>query len=408
MIAILVANTVYTYIIYLFMNKIFKECSSDKLTEVVSYVLFVGSISLFYNYESGLEAYFVLLGMLFVVSFNYVENYFTRVYVSLLLFLFTCMMYAVIQTICSLFIGNVLNNGVSIIILISRFLMVLLYIVFSKSEQIIYYLIEVGKGNFSNFVVPMISLFIMYNLFMSIGITIWIILDIICLCIINIVVFYMSKYIKMNNRRKREDELIRQQNIYYNMQFELMRENNERMRSFRHDFKNHIMYLQKCTVGCESIKEYDRIAEGILSEKEFANSGNLVIDSILNCKINQAVNKGFDFKLKLIVPEQLNVKDTDFVILFGNIIDNAIEHCIESNKEIRMRIQYDSGMLYIDSSNASKKINIVEGKIISSKEDKKNHGIGLNNIRAVVDQYNGEVTIDYKEDRFRISILIPC
>ena len=114
---------------------------------------------------------------------------------------------------------------------------------------------ESEKHSFITIITPMISLFIIYNVVLTMEMSIWLIIDIIGLCIINIIIFYMFEYINSMNERKREDELIRQQNTYYNMQFELMRESNEKLRALRHNLKKHIMYWcfmeKKLTIGIQ-------------------------------------------------------------------------------------------------------------------------------------------------------------
>ena len=286
--------------------------------------------------------------------------------------------------------------------------MIFVYIGFLKFKKLLDNLFELKKQSFFIVITPFISLLIIYNMVSIMDITVWVIVDIIGICIINIIMFYTFEYINSIDDKKREDELIKQQNIYYNRQFELMRESNEKLHALRHDLKNHTMYMQSKSGEDANIFDYKDELDSMLGKNEYAKSGNLLIDSILNFKINEAVEKGFKCKLKLIVPDEINIKETDLVILFGNMIDNSIEHCLESEKEIRLAVKYESGILYIDSSNASQKITIVDGKIITSKLDKKNHGMGLKNITRVVEKYNGEFLIENENDRFRISIMMQC
>lgn len=406
--SLLIANILYSYIIYLLMNGVYKKKTSDQSTEIISYILFFSTITLFHNYESGIESYFVLAAMLFVITLNYENNYYSSICMTILIFIFTNMLYITVLAIFNRNQNIVSTEYYYSALLISRFLMIFVYIGFIKFKKLIENLIELQKQSFFIIITPLISLLIIYNMVSTMKITIGLIIDIIGISIINVFIFYMFEYINLMNEKKREDELIKQQNTYYNRQFELMRESNEKLHALRHDLKNHMMYMQRKSVTDESISEYRGMLDSMLSNNEYAKSGNLDIDSILNFKIHQAAEKGFDFKLKLIVPEQISVKETDLVILFGNMIDNSIEHCAESKKEIKIAIRYESGVIYIDSSNASEKMNIVDERIITSKSDKENHGIGLKNIRRVVEKYNGELTIENRNNSFRISIILPC
>ena len=43
----------------------------------------------------------------------------------------------------------------------------------------------------------------------------------------------------------------------------------------------------------------------------------------------------------------------------------------------------------------------------TSKEDKKNHGFGVKNIKSVVKDYGGEVSFNVLDDMFSVSVIIP-
>ena len=43
----------------------------------------------------------------------------------------------------------------------------------------------------------------------------------------------------------------------------------------------------------------------------------------------------------------------------------------------------------------------------TSKEDKKNHGFGVKNIKSVVKDYGGEVSFHVVDGMFSVSVIIP-
>lgn len=58
--------------------------------------------------------------------------------------------------------------------------------------------------------------------------------------------------------------------------------------------------------------------------REYARSGNVMIDGILNLKLQEAERSGIDVKLELSVPEKVNVASFDMSVILGNLMDNAI------------------------------------------------------------------------------------
>ena len=47
-----------------------------------------------------------------------------------------------------------------------------------------------------------------------------------------------------------------------------------------------------------------------------------------------------------------------------------------------------------------------KGKFITTKKDKSNHGIGIENIKKSVKKYDGDMKIEYTKDEFQVSIII--
>ena len=93
-------------------------------------------------------------------------------------------------------------------------------------------------------------------------------------------------------------------------------------------------------------------------------------------------------------------------IILGNLLDNALENAIDNSK-VSLNIKYTAGMIHISMSNlydgGIKKEN---GHIISKKGDKDNHGYGLNNIKRIVDKYDGSMIEEYENGQFEIAIII--
>ena len=45
--------------------------------------------------------------------------------------------------------------------------------------------------------------------------------------------------------------------------------------------------------------------------------------------------------------------------------------------------------------------------LLTSKDNKKIHGIGISSIKYIVGKYNGEVIVNYSENEFILKIMIP-
>jgi sensor histidine kinase regulating citrate/malate metabolism len=96
-------------------------------------------------------------------------------------------------------------------------------------------------------------------------------------------------------------------------------------------------------------------------------------------------------------------------VILGNILDNAIKAAakVKDNSYINLKMKYDKGRLLIQSDNPfAGKITEENGEILTSNADKENHGIGLQNIKKVIQKYDGIINIDYSDNIFSVSLLM--
>ncbi|MCU9814610.1 GHKL domain-containing protein [Paraclostridium sp. AKS73] len=93
------------------------------------------------------------------------------------------------------------------------------------------------------------------------------------------------------------------------------------------------------------------------------------------------------------------------------MLDNSIEACEkinDCNKYISLEGKIIENFFVLKAENSkANKINIKDRKVITDKKDKFLHGLGIKSIKQSVKKYNGEVVIDYTEDKFILNILIP-
>jgi two-component system sensor histidine kinase AgrC len=95
--------------------------------------------------------------------------------------------------------------------------------------------------------------------------------------------------------------------------------------------------------------------------------------------------------------------------LIYDVLDNAIEASLkidEGKRHIRLFMKYDCNALiitvintFIGDLNKNK-----DGRILTSKDNPFNHGIGLESVRKVARKYRGSVIIETKDDCFIIKI----
>ena len=109
---------------------------------------------------------------------------------------------------------------------------------------------------------------------------------------------------------------------------------------------------------------------------------------------------------------EIILDDTDIVLILSNLFDNAIEACEKcaGKRMLKFKVLLENDEVILSMKNTYNGVILKNGEnFLTTKNDYNNdtHGIGLNNIRKTVDQYNGFYSISYDEKEFHIFIDIP-
>ncbi|MHC1722121.1 MAG: sensor histidine kinase [Aminipila sp.] len=175
----------------------------------------------------------------------------------------------------------------------------------------------------------------------------------------------------------------------------------EQTRAFRHDLKNHWTVLKGLIKNGDNQK-----ASEYLNKLEFTTdmlnfpcqTGNTVIDMLLGNKLGIALQLGIKVECTARIPLHSQIDEMDLCIVFSNAIDNAIKACnsVQGNETYIILSAAQKGAFFM-----------IEVKNTQSKKDNflKGSGIGLNNIKAVAEKYNGTMSIESNADFFKLNVL---
>lgn len=260
--------------------------------------------------------------------------------------------------------------------------------------------------------VPLSCIYIMFLLFSLRDIQKWQLMSVavILFAMFSSVLLLYEKQMKFYSEENKR-QVLEVQNSYYRKQMEYMISTENATRSLRHDIKNHLMSITSLAKKNDSpavIEYIDKLYHYFQPLVGSASSGNVVVDSILNGKLALATEKGIEVNMNVSIPMELSIHDVDITILLGNLLDNAIENFDnEAGNAVELDMKYDKGRLFIRLTNPySGMAQKGEGDFRTRKEDKKNHGFGLQNVHYVVDKYAGEMKIEKEGNVFLVEILL--
>ena len=243
-------------------------------------------------------------------------------------------------------------------------------------------------------------------------------ITVVSLLLIPMNIFQFRIYDKIKEKAKVEKRnLIYQQMVdLYEKQIAEREETTRKIRQFRHDMKLHLSAVRELAEKKDTdgiISYIDELSNGPgMGKSDFANSGNLLLDGLLNQAYERAVKAKIQMKLRLEIPYKLNISDADLYVILGNALENALEASEKVPREegrlIELSLVYKNGDLRIGIRNryAEEPRKDSKGTFLSSKINSEYHGIGLYSIRETVKKYHGFMDIHTENKIFSLVIVI--
>lgn len=194
--------------------------------------------------------------------------------------------------------------------------------------------------------------------------------------------------------------------------YKMLTEQYRQSERLRHDMKNHILVLTALHRNreWEKMGGYLKNMGGSVAEDGGDMTGNRAVDALLCQKRKLADERNIRWECDVQIPKKCLIDEFDLCILFGNILDNALEACGRMRRgescfiDIQARTVKRCFLMEVKNS-----VDRAE-KSTAGSADKKNpheHGIGLQNVGDVVQGYNGILQIESGEGIFVTSVLIP-
>lgn len=180
-------------------------------------------------------------------------------------------------------------------------------------------------------------------------------------------------------------------------------------RKLRHDMKQHIHVMESFIMNSEYenlskyLASYKSNFDGIKTELFCENS---TINALLHYYYLYAKKLDIDFNISISAYKNIPIFDTDLSIIFGNLIENAIEACsrqTHGKKTIKIYgVADDNKLMFCIKNTFDGIISEAKGKFLSSK--RADFGIGIESVRATVQKYDGVLEMDYNTSEFKVSV----
>lgn len=230
----------------------------------------------------------------------------------------------------------------------------------------------------------------------------------------NITVFYLISDISLKNKQICEKKLLQ---IQARNQLELYKRSLAEIKKQRrlvHEYKNQlecIFTLCKTEQYLELQNYLSQLTRKVWKQLGYINTNHAIINAVLNAKYEEAIDKNIIFICKINDMSKIQLDYQDIVVLLSNLLNNAIEACqkCNMNKIIKMKIVHENNNLILSVKNTyNGEIKYKNGFMISTKRNNsQKHGLGFQNIVYIIKKNNGDYAVDFTNEEFYISIIIP-
>ncbi len=394
------SNLLALFLYYVFCHLLFKK---KKINGIVIFTIYFISFIIKYvinSFNSPQLNIIYSISLYFLIAFICYEDNF--IYKTLLILGYFTL--SIISESINFIIFNdfIKNYSFYIQIFFSKCLLFILLILISQLKKIKEDNLDF-KSMISLIIQPLIIIILLYltngNISTKTNNNIILTITLILLLFSNLASFYIINEIII--KKKIEEELLwkieneKNNREYYTQ----MKKSLELYKSFKHDWQHHlnIMYSMTQQNKITELNNYISKISDNINGMHYLSSGDEFLDLILLTKISKIHNTKINMIYEI---RNINIEfisKIDLNIIYSNIIDNAITSCSQSkNRFIKIQTKEENNRYQIIKiTNSCEKINL---DLSTLKPDKENHGIGLKNVRKVVQKYHGFLNFNYQEN----------
>lgn len=188
---------------------------------------------------------------------------------------------------------------------------------------------------------------------------------------------------------------------------EALMESYTAQRRLTHEFTNHIAALDALLRQGDltGAQEYlSSVSKVVAAGTTILDTHNPLLDSLLSRKYEEAAQQGVELYFDLCDLKDLPFCGTDLVIVISNLLAAAQA----KPPEVYLRARRNEEEYLISVRNrVQKDLELVDGELPRSTKAEPGHGMGLVNVREVLDRCRCEYTLSCRDRWFRFTCAVP-
>lgn len=221
----------------------------------------------------------------------------------------------------------------------------------------------------------------------------------------NYLLFSLIEKITLLLRSHYENIIYKQDYDFQKKYYEEIDNQIQELQKVRHDYKNELLTLYNLLSNdssaaldmlCNYIADIDTLYYNIYSHNKYVNS-------ILNVKFSVAKKLNIQITSYVFVPKEMKLKYSEIGIIFGNLLDNAINANLSisnGKRYILLKAQYLNNFLFLHIENP------YTSTLTVHQASDHIHGYGLKNVKQVIEQHNGIIKTTSENNIYQVDIIL--
>lgn len=192
----------------------------------------------------------------------------------------------------------------------------------------------------------------------------------------------------------------------------------ESFQAFKHDYKSMMVSLKSLIRTNENEKAlqliddiFDEMQKKVQVHKKY--SDNVILDAMLQDLANICSENQIRFSSSVFVPRDTGLSVIDAIRIFSNFTNNALEACLKvpvSERFIDVATTSEQQWVTLQAINSyDGQTRVENGKLLTTKPDKHNHGLGLRIVAQIAEDLGGFMMYETDPETkiFLVRIHIP-
>lgn len=184
----------------------------------------------------------------------------------------------------------------------------------------------------------------------------------------------------------------------------------EQIRAMRHDIAHHLNTIH-ALLEAGNLQAASAYSEQLLPAQTYSSRlgacRNPVVDAFLYTRVQDAQARGVPVRADVSLPVELPVSNTDLIVAFGNLLDNALEACAGiPDAQITLRAHMDKGYLVIQESNP------VRARQPQGKKPRRipelERGVGFRVLSGLAEKYDGSFRHTCEDGVYTVTLLLSA